>query len=379
MKEISKYLVKFIKEKLIPNDEIHIPLFSIDTMKFLMDIMEKIKIAEEEWKKMDIIEKTSKEIKKEIITTINNRAIITSEKQINFSYVFRVHQHSVCVNVFHSNKTQNEINECIHRIFLWLYMICEKIQCSPELVIFLDLTEYKKILPMKKKILDEENINTGFTTNCNLQKGTIYIFREEEWFKVFIHETFHILGLDFSNNSEMTTFSTNEIQKIFNVNVNVYETYCELNAQLMNIIFYCYFQNKTMKTTIQEIHQYITYEIAFSLFQMVKILKYNKMEYIDFFKKNNYKEKTNVFSYYFLKTIFIMNIHEYFYWITNENRGTFIFYSNENTIKSFLMIAKKNYKKNEFLKKIIRMQNIHSSLNKNTFEMKTLRMSFLEF
>ena len=43
----------------------------------------------------------------------------------------------------------------------------------------------------------------------------IIIFRNEEWFKVFVHETFHLFGVDFSNMSNLKkskdifTFSAN--------------------------------------------------------------------------------------------------------------------------------------------------------------------------
>ena len=51
-------------------------------------------------------------------------------------------------------------------------------------------------------IIDQIHVNTGFTTTCPVD-SEIVIFREEEWFKVFIHETFHNFALDFSdmNNS----------------------------------------------------------------------------------------------------------------------------------------------------------------------------------
>jgi hypothetical protein len=72
-------------------------------------------------------------------------------------------------------------------------------ECSAEMDIYIYLTDLKKELPTRADggAVREKHANTAFTTSC--RKNTeIHLFRREEWLKVFIHETFHAMGLDFS-------------------------------------------------------------------------------------------------------------------------------------------------------------------------------------
>jgi hypothetical protein len=63
------------------------------------------------------------------------------------------------------------------------------------------------------------------------------LYRMEEWFKVFIHETFHCLGLDFSGMN--VSNSNKQILQLFpgcsrDMDVRVYETYCEIWAETLD-------------------------------------------------------------------------------------------------------------------------------------------------
>ena len=82
--------------------------------------------------------------------------------------------------------------------------------CGKSIKIILFDTTLKKILPQSLiDILGAEHCNSAVTTTCS-QKGDIIIYRREEWFKVFIHETFHLLCLDFAN---MPTYILSEFNK----------------------------------------------------------------------------------------------------------------------------------------------------------------------
>jgi hypothetical protein len=53
----------------------------------------------------------------------------------------------------------------------------------------------------ESKAIEEFNVNSGFAFPCSESvsgSNSIYVYREEEWFKVLIHETIHAFGLDFS-------------------------------------------------------------------------------------------------------------------------------------------------------------------------------------
>ena len=137
----------------------------------------------------------------------------------------------------------NKFNKYFDAIFMWLYILNQysSKECAKSLVIYLYFTSLEKKLPQSKiYILDEININTAFTTTCP-KDSEIVVFRKEEWFKVFIHETFHNFGLDFSdmNNNEVN----NCILNIFKVDsdVNLYESYSEFWAEIINATFCSFF------------------------------------------------------------------------------------------------------------------------------------------
>ena len=110
-------------------------------------------------------------------------------------------------------------------------------KCSKKLKIYVFLTPLKKKLPNNQlDILSPTNCNSAVTMSCT-PHGEIIIYRKEEFFKVFIHETFHTLGLDFSNMS-LKKFNNN-VKKIFPIksDFNLFESYAEFWASKMNSLF----------------------------------------------------------------------------------------------------------------------------------------------
>ena len=124
----------------------------------------------------------------------------------------------------------NDVNQYVHKIYMWIYILdfFATKNCSKSLDLYVYLTHFEKELPANQlTVLGSEHVNTGYTTGCK-SNTEIVIYRQEEWFKVFIHETFHNFGLDFS---DMTQDSiNNKLKQIFNVNIeyNLYESYCEV-------------------------------------------------------------------------------------------------------------------------------------------------------
>jgi hypothetical protein len=95
--------------------------------------------------------------------------------------------------------------------------------------------------------ITREHANTAFTWAC-VPHSEIVVFRMEEWFKVFIHETFHTLGLDFS---EMDMTESNEqMSRVFGgcsptIDFRIYESYSEVWAETINAIFVAYLRKDT--------------------------------------------------------------------------------------------------------------------------------------
>jgi len=184
-------------------------------------------------------------------------------------------------------RTPNHIDKYVKQINTWLQVasLYATPGCSKTVTVYLYLTDLKKKLPEKDGfILDAENANTAFTTSC--QPSTdIILYRREEWFKVFIHESFHNLGLDFigSEDVKKKLFAIFPVKSEF----KLYETYTEMWAELLNIIFIQSSSQHHLKQSLSQslrlvllrLEQDIQTEQKFSLFQTAKILDHFGMTY----------------------------------------------------------------------------------------------------
>ena len=227
-----------------------------------------------------------------------------------------------------SNIAKHELEKIVKRTYIWLTIASffADISCSQTLDIYLSMVEDIKKLPTSNmQYIDREHINTAFTYACK-KDNEIHIFRKEEWFKVLIHESFHSFGLDFAKFKYINT--NHEILKIFNVvaDVRIFESYCELWAEVINAMFVVFFstkwnenQNKWLQTCINKLQVLLSNEQTFSLFQCAKILSYYQLQYADILHQNggtkspntNYRDKTHVLSYYIIKSLFMYHMNEF--------------------------------------------------------------------
>ena len=272
-------------------------------------------------------------------------------------------------------RTTIDIDKCVKQINTWLQVasLYAKRGCSKTVTVYLYLTDLKKMLPKKDGfILDVENANTAFTTSC--QPSTeIILYRREEWFKVFIHESFHNLGLDFTDQNVKK-----KLQAIFPVQseFKLYETYTEMWAELMNIIFINVERGFT-QSLMQSLTQDIQTEQKFSLFQTAKILDHFGMTYSDIFHKENhkkYKENTEVFCYFILKTLLLYNCNDFIEWLHDHKKPV------PNKVHKFIEdLIIPRYNEIEFIQKIneVQQKQKHEFTNKS-FIGATLRMTALE-
>ena len=229
---------------------------------------------------------------------------------------------------------------CARRITVWLDIALRFSgkECATTLDCYLFFTDDLKKLPKipaqhiepiegGSKSITPKHANTAFTYSC-VPSSKIVLFRMEEWFKVFIHESFHCFGLDFS---QMNIAESNRhMSKLFpkchsNMDFRIYETYCETWAETINAVFVAYNQEphlgenvvgcrslrgnrenkhkRTRKITgkdtvnhrartytfgqthitriIKRVEHFIRRERMFTLFQMTKVLHHNGLQYTD--------------------------------------------------------------------------------------------------
>tara|TARA_B100001248_G_scaffold248772_1_gene221360 strand:+ start:1267 stop:2253 length:987 start_codon:yes stop_codon:yes gene_type:complete len=210
-------------------------------------------------------------------------------------------------------------------------------------------TDYKKVFPDKNNILGPNEINSGMSY---FYENKIYIWREEECLKVFLHELFHCLGFDrFLINSKCN------LKSFFNVSnhLSCNEGYNELCA----LIYHCCFL--TIENKKLNLIELIEKNRLFTLYQIKQILQHQNFQTLNRYKK--FKQNTSVFSYFILKGFYLFYINElielikidtiYFFPINNFKR--FELYKNtclnNNNFYEIInrVISKFKYNKNKTL------------------------------
>ena len=317
-----------------------------------------------------IIEKNFNIIKNTFFISDEIKNFILENTRFYFSFYFKIQSTHITINIAnYDEKNNNEIHHLLYSALCWLY-ICVKHKtkiCSKYLKIYLFLTDFKK-LTNNESVLGPKNSNSGFTYACALD-NTICIFRKEEILKVLIHETFHAFGLDFSNKK-------NNFKKpmscIFNIksSFDISETYSELWATIINCLFFAFFKlkNQTKEDFFEKSISLLNLEMNFSIYQSTKILKTMDLNYKKILKINNfdckYKEKTNIFCYYILKSILLIHLNEFlkickthnYFNIKNENKFIKLIiriHNNDKVLSAYNYFENKQINYNDSLKMTI--------------------------
>jgi len=226
------------------------------------------------------------------------------------------------------------------------------------------------------------------------KNSEIVIFRKEEWFKVFIHETFHNFGLDFSGiNNEICK---QRILSLFPVksDVNLFEAYSEFWAKIINCIFCSYMQLKNkndIRAFLSNFEILINLERIYSLFQMVKVLQFMNLTYEQLYKSNNellsllYKEQTNVLSYYVITLLLVNNYTEFIQWCNTNNSSLLQFKKTNTNLHSLCTFIERNYKTKSLLhcihvmeQLLVKLRNKKTQKKENKYMLDNLRMTICE-
>ena len=355
-------------------------------------------------------------------------------------------------------KSASYFKHCVLKIYIWLKLLSKysSVECGKNLECFIYLTPFKRKLPScsgvetasnmyhyndspeneidddtenmygagnkKGNVIGASHVNGGISDVCQTD-GRIVVYRREEWFKVFIHETMHNYGLDFST---LDISSANKkLQSIFSIqtDIKIFESYCETWARIMNVFFESYFElNRysrtlftpltTRKKFINNIHKQhfvslknghkhvgtdkkerflnifydnIQHESVFSIFQCVKVLNFMGLDYSIISNcsdanyvivKKFYKEQTNVFAYYIIVAVLIANFNNFILWCIDNNTNLFNFKKENASVDSFVMFISKNYKNNDLLKMIVGLEKrLENRAPNDEVLLTTMRMS----
>jgi|UniRef100_A0A6C0IM76 hypothetical protein len=301
---------------------------------------------------------------------------MTTIKKLLITFQIPINKRIFHIYLITKQNQDIDLDNYIENIFRWLFIADKYSQrkCSNELHIYISLNEINKTFPTNKNsVLDISNCNSAFTTYC-MPKTNLHIFRTEEWFKIFIHETFHCMGFDFSH---LQQDSANRfLRQTFPIspkfNFYLHECYSEFFAEIIHFLFYCStFEIPIMKTFLSEIH---TLQ-EFSLLQTKNILTHYNINLDTLFdiKNDDYTEATPVFSYFILKAYLLFSIQDTLNWFVTHNGS--IQFKDENLLP-FCEFISDNYKTNKTTFHEYIKNNVKPSI---TTKPTSLRMTCIEY
>ena len=251
-------------------------------------------------------------IVKYIITNIDNCKLVSYENIINLKkYVFEFIIYGREISI----KNLDSIVEKMLLIVQVIIALSNNESRQGQHVTFF-LTPFKKKLDINSSnILGAKNANSGFTYT-NQKNNAIIIYRKEEFFKVFIHESIHYYGVDKALHKPLSDpIHYDKFINLFNINkkdiksIGLNESITEFWAFMMLLCIISYDRSIQLNNFINKFENYYKIELVHIIFQLVKILSYNNLTYTQLLGKTNskYRETTHIFSYYIIKTMLVYN------------------------------------------------------------------------
>jgi hypothetical protein len=274
----------------------------------------------------------------------NIRSHINDTTYTYYKIVFKIKNIIINVKIY-----ANKINIKKYVYFIKLILnICaneSRSNHSKSFDITLYLTSFEKNKPNES--VNVENINSGY---CR-PNGEIVIYRKEEWFKVFIHECFHLFCLDF-----------NEVQidfkKIFSILFFIksdflfFESLVEYWARTINIAVVSFFTIKNISyeqfEMLMEVN--LSIEKVYSILQMKHLLSGLHVSYQQMITSPcNYIENTNAFCYYVLPALLLSHYEQTMAWFVEHNQTLLQFTKNTENVYLFYQYIRSIYKSPQFL------------------------------
>ena len=423
MKEISKRLLRFIKTHFRPKLKtvLNTPIISLKSRTFLRKIYEHVLKADRSWHKnthniqetqLRQIPANSDDFKKGpaysyLPAEIKSIMVKSVKYEKTIQFKINSDEYQIVMVYPQSNReltTVKSINRffetALYKIYLWLYVAEQYAspECSKNMNIHLYFTDHLKVLAKgKMEPLDEIHANTAFTTSCS-PSTDIHLFREEEWFKVFIHETFHNLGLDFSAMDNMAC--NRRILELFPINkeVRLFETYCETWAEIIHCIFLAFLStqvrhHRNWTLVFNKIDELLKYEAVWSAFQCMKVLNHYHLSYSQLTDTNcplaknvrakQYKENTYVLSYFVIKAVLMTQPSKFIDWCLDHNGRTLDFKKSSQNLMDYCELVALLYKDPWFTEIYVRImeewfKDPGNSAIKQEVDGQTLRMTLFE-
>jgi len=292
----------------------------------------------------------------------NIRLYINETKYTLYKIIFKIKDIIVNVKVY-ANKIN--INKYIYFIKLILNMCANEATASKkQFDMTLYLTPFEKNIPSTS--IEPYHINSGY---CNTS-GEVFIFRKEEWFKVFIHECFHLFCLDF--NEVVIDF-----KKIFSTLFFIksdflfFESLVEFWARTINVAVVSFFTKKNISYEEFELLMEVNLSIEqiYSIIQMKHFLTGLNVSYEEMITKPCvYNESTNAFCYYVLPALLFSHYEQTMGWFVEHNQTLLQFTKNTEHVYLFYQYIRSIYRSPEFLKLLDKPYYQLNNMNMSVFD-----------
>ena len=280
--------------------------------------------------------------------------------------------------------TIDDLQHVVYKIHLWMSILdmFASPESSRELTVYLIMSPLLKTLPSRNdQEIDTIHANTAYTFCCKA-KNDMVIFRKEEWFKVFIHETMHAFCLDFAcDNQDAVHKRVISLFRGIDPNIQdirLYESYTEMWAETVHLVLCTSlkYPQLSFRNIFPKILKGIHDEQSWSAKQCDKVLAHYGFTYqqlVEGTQEFKYKETmTSVFSYYVVKCVWMLHINDFIAWcVRTSNDSTFRclqFTKTSETMIQFCDLLEDLYKD-----KVMSRLEIHD--NGTNRDQRSLRMS----
>lgn len=250
-------------------------------------------------------------------------------KWIN-NYIQQKHDvYELIIYGYNDSKIKIITNEILHIPIKFLQTILIYFNIKHVIKVVYYPTEFKKRFPDRFESLHGQHVNSGA---CFHNDNEIYIWRKEEFHKVLFHEIIHTLGIHYFHGNSKDSLGLKHI--CGNDSLNTFEAFVEFIAVIMN----CSYISLYMINSLKLFDVILSIEFVFFLMQLEKIIYHFNISFNDLLPSKislgcKMHIKTNIYSYFYLKTLMISNINGWVKYKHSLNTKWFVCHDEQELLK----------------------------------------------
>lgn len=263
--------------------------------------------------------------------------------QVSYTATVGGRRLTIRFGIFSNSFEMTELEYCAQMIMSWVHTAVKysDSRCGRVQTVDIYLTDYEKRFPRSSVVtLGTIHCNSAYSSVC-AERNEIVVYRSEEWFKVFVHETFHSFGLEPSAGCESQLSAYVGGLLPIKPQVRVSEAYVETWARIVNVVYAAIINGNGRDEFYTILRFSLQLEALFSVYQAVLVLSFMNLGYESVTDKTSvaatmmYKENTHVFAYYVLTAAFMNDALGFVRWCSKHNTQWLQFYKSNRVCRSF--------------------------------------------